>query len=334
VPARDPAAAMAVARRIRTVLHDLPDGCPGQLAGTKVSASMGVATIGGRRNARRDPARRGPRVLRRQATRARHDRHGRRGLALQRTFTLSEPTPMDRWDRARVERSRSGRAYHRMMLVAGARRAGGPRPSSSSPSPSRLCRTRRHRPSRAARFRSPRAQASRPPPRLPASTGRSAPPRARPTMTSTWSGRATRWSRSPTASGRPVESLSYWNRARYPSLDPESSAYAPNRIEAGWRLGYIPGEVSTWRTCAGSGFDHARSQRRAVPGAPARRRCSYRTGPLRSRRFRNAFAPRGPSIRAACARPPGAPGTARRWERRGRSRCRRQVLHVDDLAGM
>ena len=40
-----------------------------------------------------------------------------------------------------------------------------------------------------------------------------------------------------------VESLSYWNRARYPSLDPESSAYAPNRIEAGWRLGYIPGEV-------------------------------------------------------------------------------------------
>ena len=43
--------------------------------------------------------------------------------------------------------------------------------------------------------------------------------------------------------GTTVESLSYWNRARYPSLDPESSAYAPNRIEAGWRLGYIPGEV-------------------------------------------------------------------------------------------
>src|SRR5664279_739603 len=43
--------------------------------------------------------------------------------------------------------------------------------------------------------------------------------------------------------GTTVESLSYWNRARYPSLDPESGAYAPNRIEVGWRLGYIPGEV-------------------------------------------------------------------------------------------
>ncbi len=43
--------------------------------------------------------------------------------------------------------------------------------------------------------------------------------------------------------GTTVESLSYWNRARYPSLDPESGAYAPNRIEAGWRLGYISNEV-------------------------------------------------------------------------------------------
>jgi peptidoglycan/xylan/chitin deacetylase (PgdA/CDA1 family) len=36
-------------------------------------------------------------------------------------------------------------------------------------------------------------------------------------------------------------SLSYWNRDRYPSLDPDASAYAPNRIEVGWRLRLIPG---------------------------------------------------------------------------------------------
>lgn len=39
------------------------------------------------------------------------------------------------------------------------------------------------------------------------------------------------------------ESLAYWNRARYPSLDPESPAYRPDRIEVGWQLSYIPGAV-------------------------------------------------------------------------------------------
>jgi peptidoglycan/xylan/chitin deacetylase (PgdA/CDA1 family) len=39
------------------------------------------------------------------------------------------------------------------------------------------------------------------------------------------------------------ESLAYWNRARYPSLDPESRAYRPERIETGWQLVYIPGAV-------------------------------------------------------------------------------------------
>jgi hypothetical protein len=43
--------------------------------------------------------------------------------------------------------------------------------------------------------------------------------------------------------GTTVESLAYWNRARYPTLDPESRVYAPNRIEIGWRLDYVPGEV-------------------------------------------------------------------------------------------
>ena len=38
-----------------------------------------------------------------------------------------------------------------------------------------------------------------------------------------------------------VDSIAAWNRDTYPSLDPESAAYAPNRIEVGWILVLIPG---------------------------------------------------------------------------------------------
>ena len=43
--------------------------------------------------------------------------------------------------------------------------------------------------------------------------------------------------------GTTPESLAYWNRARYPSLDPESPAYRPDRIEVGWRLLYLRDSV-------------------------------------------------------------------------------------------
>jgi hypothetical protein len=36
-------------------------------------------------------------------------------------------------------------------------------------------------------------------------------------------------------------SIAYWNRAAYPSLDPESSHYDPNSIRRGWSLRLIPG---------------------------------------------------------------------------------------------
>jgi len=36
-------------------------------------------------------------------------------------------------------------------------------------------------------------------------------------------------------------SIAYWNRATYPSLDPESPKYNPNRIEIGWKLTITPG---------------------------------------------------------------------------------------------
>jgi Tfp pilus assembly protein FimV len=36
-------------------------------------------------------------------------------------------------------------------------------------------------------------------------------------------------------------SIAYWNRATYPSLDPDSSKYDPNRLTIGWTLLIIPG---------------------------------------------------------------------------------------------
>jgi hypothetical protein len=36
-------------------------------------------------------------------------------------------------------------------------------------------------------------------------------------------------------------SIAYWNRSTYPSLDPDSPTYSPNRIEVGWMLALIPG---------------------------------------------------------------------------------------------
>lgn len=38
-------------------------------------------------------------------------------------------------------------------------------------------------------------------------------------------------------------SIAWWNRGTYPSLDPESATYEPNRIEVGWTLVLIPGAV-------------------------------------------------------------------------------------------
>lgn len=43
--------------------------------------------------------------------------------------------------------------------------------------------------------------------------------------------------------GTTARSIAYWNRARYPSLDPDSSTYEPNRIVAGWTLQLIPTAV-------------------------------------------------------------------------------------------
>ena len=38
-----------------------------------------------------------------------------------------------------------------------------------------------------------------------------------------------------------VRSIGYWNRATYPSLDPDSSRYNPDNLRVGWTLLLIPG---------------------------------------------------------------------------------------------
>ena len=38
-----------------------------------------------------------------------------------------------------------------------------------------------------------------------------------------------------------ARSIGFWNRAAYPSLDPDSPRYNPNDIRVGWRLAIIPG---------------------------------------------------------------------------------------------
>ncbi len=43
--------------------------------------------------------------------------------------------------------------------------------------------------------------------------------------------------------GTTPRSLAFWNRDTYPSLDPESSHYAPNKLLPGWVLKVLPGGV-------------------------------------------------------------------------------------------
>ena len=40
--------------------------------------------------------------------------------------------------------------------------------------------------------------------------------------------------------GTSGRSIAYWNRATYPSLDPDSSGYKPDYIALGWLLNIIP----------------------------------------------------------------------------------------------
>jgi hypothetical protein len=43
--------------------------------------------------------------------------------------------------------------------------------------------------------------------------------------------------------GTTARSIAYWNRSRYPSLDPDSPTYQPGLIKVGWLLLLIPTAV-------------------------------------------------------------------------------------------
>ena len=40
-----------------------------------------------------------------------------------------------------------------------------------------------------------------------------------------------------------ARSIAWWNRGAYPSLDPESRDYDPNRLQVGWRLRVLPDTI-------------------------------------------------------------------------------------------
>ncbi len=42
--------------------------------------------------------------------------------------------------------------------------------------------------------------------------------------------------------GTSGRSIAYWNRAIYPSLDPDAATYMPDRVAIGWTLLLIPGK--------------------------------------------------------------------------------------------
>lgn len=42
--------------------------------------------------------------------------------------------------------------------------------------------------------------------------------------------------------GTTGRSVAYWNRQTYPTLDPESAGYNPDRLEVGWVLRILPGQ--------------------------------------------------------------------------------------------
>ena len=43
--------------------------------------------------------------------------------------------------------------------------------------------------------------------------------------------------------GTTARSIAYWNRATYPSLDPDSGSYRPNYLKLGWTLVLLPHTV-------------------------------------------------------------------------------------------
>lgn len=77
-------------------------------------------------------------------------------------------------------------------------------------------------------------------------------------------------------------SLAVWNRETYPSLDPESEGYDPNRIVIGWLLRLIPNRTVDEEDLLEPTRSPSPSGTPASPGASAPRPTSSSTSPLPS----------------------------------------------------
>lgn len=60
-------------------------------------------------------------------------------------------------------------------------------------------------------------------------------------------------------------SIAYWNRDRYPTLDPVSAAYNPNLLQVGWVLRILPGQEYQTPMDAGESPDPAPSGEPSTP---------------------------------------------------------------------
>ena len=59
--------------------------------------------------------------------------------------------------------------------------------------------------------------------------------------------------------GTTARSIAFWNRATYPSLDPESAKYRPDLLKLGWTLFLVPNDVVDEQDLPGPSTDPAES---------------------------------------------------------------------------
>jgi peptidoglycan/xylan/chitin deacetylase (PgdA/CDA1 family) len=68
--------------------------------------------------------------------------------------------------------------------------------------------------------------------------------------------------------GTTWQSLVYWNRERYPSLNPASRSYNPNAIQVGWQLAVWPGVVVAYNPSLPTATPRPTTQPTQKPTAP------------------------------------------------------------------
>ena len=239
LPNADESGAIQVAERARQAVNSI-DG--------SVSASVGVATFpAGRDDRDRDPAGGRPGLLRRQARRPRSHRHrgrgprpGRRAVApATDPGRLGEPVArLTGRHRVRASGVNMGVVEHRhhplgivgvvgLIVIAAVVGACVPDPTNRlTPSPTVGEPTPTPVPTPAGP--TPTPSFVRPTP-TPQPTFLSYMVRTGDTLNSI----AKKF-------GTTGRSIAYWNRATYPSLDPDSDAYKPDYLAIGWRLMLIP----------------------------------------------------------------------------------------------